>query len=156
MLKLGKYPHGGFTLIELLVVVLIIGILAAIALPQYQLAVGKAKIATLKENAHAIRNAMDRYHLVHDAYPDNLNVLDIEIQDGASCWIQANNLVYCFTRVFGTGLSYVVGYGYRYNQKGCHANSGNLNDIANRLCQQETGKTTPDEDGGTMYKAYYY
>jgi type II secretion system protein G len=61
----------GFTLIELLVVITIIGILAAIALPNYIKAKDKAKEAEVKANCHTIQIALERYATDHSgAYPN--------------------------------------------------------------------------------------
>ena len=69
-----------FTLIELLVVVLIIGILAAIALPQYQLAVEKARATEAVINVQAWYQALQRYYLANDSYPDDgLGDIDISL-----------------------------------------------------------------------------
>ena len=58
----------GFTLLEMLVVVLIIGILAGIALPQYQMAVTKAKVATILPLMRRWYDAMAEYKLQHGSY----------------------------------------------------------------------------------------
>ena len=78
----------GFTLIELLVVVLIIGILAAIALPQYQKAVRKARIAEAKVLLKSLVDATDMFYLENPGYdgmPDTEN-LNIDVPSDTKNW----------------------------------------------------------------------
>ncbi len=72
---------AGFTLIELLVVVLIIGILAAVAVPQYQMAVAKARLSQAWIGVRAIENAQQAFFLSHGYYTADLTSLDVEIPD---------------------------------------------------------------------------
>ncbi|WP_432634792.1 type IV pilin protein [Candidatus Avelusimicrobium sp.] len=84
----------GFTLIELLVVVLIIGILSAVALPQYTRAVEKSRVAEAKTVLKAIAQAQDAYMLASpDGGPtDDFSQLDITIPNSGkwSYWLEEN------------------------------------------------------------------
>ena len=64
-----KNKRNGFTLIELLVVVLIIGILAAVALPQYQKAVRKSRMVAIRSIMSAVEKSMKVY-LLENGMPD--------------------------------------------------------------------------------------
>ena len=78
--------ESGFTLIELLVVVLIIGILAAIALPQYKKAVRKARVAEAKILLKSFVDATDRYFLANNTYTFDMDSLDVNIPTDTKYW----------------------------------------------------------------------
>ncbi len=67
----------GFTLIELLIVVVIIGILAAIAIPKFSQTKDKAKVAAAKSEVKNLMTSMESYYTDHNTYTTSLAALQI-------------------------------------------------------------------------------
>jgi len=70
----GVFPRvqRAFTLFELLLVVAIFGVLAAIAIPGYQIYLDKAKVAQAKTDIVVIESSIVRYYVNRSAFPDTL------------------------------------------------------------------------------------
>ena len=76
-----------FTLIELLVVVLIIGILAAVALPQYQKTVEKSKATQVMALLKSLGNAQESYRLANGEYATSFDELSVDVPwTGTNKW----------------------------------------------------------------------
>lgn len=173
-IKQNKF-NKGFTLLELLVVVLIIGVLAAIALPQYNMAVAKSKYNSIKTITENIVSSVERYYLSTNSKPTNLGVLDIDIEgeyknnsklrkilpNGAECGFNYGTddfqEIVCLTKVNGKNMYYIstVYYKIPKQEKLCYA-STNITDITNKLCQIETGKNSPTSSCQNYYCPYEY
>ncbi len=97
----------GFTLIELLVVVLIIGILSAIALPQYQVAVAKSRLATVMATTRALKNGQEMLFLANGAYEDSLENMGGALPGG--CTDQGGGQAVCGKTKYDVGYMDVLG-----------------------------------------------
>lgn len=103
MKKHVKHNLSGFTLIELLVVVLIIGILSSIALPQYRMAVEKARLAEALSIMGSIRSGVDSYVLANGYTSKELIgnsgvTMDIDVEGGLNCPSSSD---WCYGKYFG-------------------------------------------------------
>lgn len=79
----------GFTLIELLIVVVIIGVLAAIAIPKFQSTKGKAYVATMKSDLRNLAVAEEGYYYEHRVYTTVLDSLPFVPSHGVTLTVQS-------------------------------------------------------------------
>jgi len=152
-----------FTLIELLVVVLIIGILASVALPQYQKAVWKSRATQAFSYGKSFMDAQRVYYLANGTYATDLDELSVENtvqlpwrasihEDGHVClrWIEKDGNNYYLWNFYTTING--VQYGY---QCGVHKNASNAK-LLKEICRSITNDNVPStwENGWTVYRLY--
>lgn len=174
-----KKSNQAFTLIELLVVVLIIGILAAVALPQYQKAVLKSRYATIKHLATSIAQAEEVYYLANGKYSTVLADLDIDMPEGydpdestafqyvykdMSCGAGLSSVA-CRYKKGTVSIQYRVALNYPKDAPGytvaCIAERTSSEKpidttfLQAKICQQETNKINADKSSADWLQYHY-
>ena len=127
---------GGFTLIELLVVVLIIGILAAVALPKYELAVEKSRAAEGITLARNIALANQAYYMANGSWAEDINDLDLEFPgtDGTAGGVDSKGTKNFSCRARGAGEEGYISVCRRKGPKYTYAIAYHSSDPGQALC----------------------
>lgn len=118
---------NGFTLIEVLVVVLIIGILGAIALPQYMISVERARVTSNMSVLKPIYDSALQYYSFNDEFPDSLKKLPVSLPesysvsgltataDDGSCIVSIDSANKAVTMECGKGDTAEYKFVFKYN-----------------------------------------
>ncbi|MBQ9971462.1 MAG: prepilin-type N-terminal cleavage/methylation domain-containing protein [Elusimicrobiaceae bacterium] len=155
----------GFTLIELLVVVLIIGILSAVALPQYERAVARARLSEILVVSRAVENAERLYFMANGDYSYNFEDLDISLPAGATKgadnFFYVGDLRYSLEGPVGGArlhaqsaklpIVFQTLFWVNFNQ--CIVTNSNKKVLAEYLCKSIGGvNPSPQGTGATIYQ----
>ena len=153
----------GFTLMELLVVVLIVGILAAVALPQYQYIVNKSRFQQAVVFVDSLAKAQQVYRMANGSYATDITALDIALpadfnsSGGTSaqnknmiCDVFSGRISCVFSRGEMSNIAYI--YWLNTGKRAC-VSYLRSNEKSHAFCKRFTGKQTYETFGA--WSIYY-